>query len=819
MNETLLRLVYDRLDHDGVVDEPWAELVMAACEGAVAVEAVLDEQHGAAPLPAPAVATGDPPSVFLSSISVTGFRGVGQQATLALSAGPGLTLVVGRNGSGKSSFAEALELLLTGENKRWTDRSKAWSEGWRNLHTGDVCDIEASLSVEGVGKTTVRRVWKGDADLADGEAVVQPHGKPRTTLDAVGWAQVLGTYRPFLSYNELGSTLDEGPSKLYDALALVLGLEDLVEADTALVTARRSRQKVVRQVKELAGALQTRIRTLTDGSPDGRLSDALALLGSRRPDLDALEELTDGSGAGEPDDAIKLLKECAAIVVPAPDRVATAASSLDEAAVTRSGFAGTEAERAGELADLLQTALSYHEKHTETDCPVCGREVALGTSWQKATATEVDRLRGLARQCQEAEQGLARALKDARSLLAPIAPPFITKLEAVGLEGVVLARAWDAWCEGAKVDAAEALADHLRDRFTALEAAANELVDRARAELARREDQWRPVARELTAWLVDARASEAGKSQARLIKSAEDWLKQTADGIRADRFAPIADETKAVWAKLRHRSNVDLKAVVLSGAKISRRVDLEVTVDGVEGGALGVMSQGELHALALSLFLPRAMLAESPFRFVVIDDPVQSMDPARVDGLARVLADAARTRQVVVFTHDDRLPASVRRMQVEATVIAVTRRPGSVVECRPSRNPIQAHLDDAYALAKDTGLPVAAQARVIPGLCRSALEACFVEVVWRRRLDGGQAHIDVEDELASAGTLNKRAALALFDDVERAGDVMKRLNKLGDWAGTTFKQCNKGAHDGFDGDLLDLVKRSGHLIDQLRNLR
>ena len=90
----------------------------------------------------------------------------------------------------------------------------------------------------------------------------------------------------------------------------------------------------------------------------------------------------------------------------------------------------------------------------------------------------------------------------------------------------------------------------------------------------------------------------------------------------------------------------------------------------------------------------------------------------------------------------------------------------------------------------------------------------------RRRINKGQSHAEVEDELAASHTLNKRAALALFDDVERAGEVMGRLNKqLGDWAGTTFKQCNKGAHDGFDGDLLDLVKRSGHLIDQLRNLR
>ena len=39
MNDTLLRLVYDRLDRDAAVDEPWAELVMAACEGEAAVEA------------------------------------------------------------------------------------------------------------------------------------------------------------------------------------------------------------------------------------------------------------------------------------------------------------------------------------------------------------------------------------------------------------------------------------------------------------------------------------------------------------------------------------------------------------------------------------------------------------------------------------------------------------------------------------------------------------------------------------------------------------------------------------------------------------
>ena len=114
MNDTLLRLVYHRLDRDAAVDEPWAELVMAACEGEAAVEAVLDEQHAAAPLPAPAATASDPPGVFLRSISVAGFRGVGHKTTLEVSSGPGLTLVVGRNGSGKSSFAEALETAADG---------------------------------------------------------------------------------------------------------------------------------------------------------------------------------------------------------------------------------------------------------------------------------------------------------------------------------------------------------------------------------------------------------------------------------------------------------------------------------------------------------------------------------------------------------------------------------------------------------------------------------------------------------------------------------------------------------------------------------
>ena len=107
-------------------------------------------------------------------------------------------------------------------------------------------------------------------------------------------------------------------------------------------------------------------------------------------------------------------------------------------------------------------------------------------------------------------------------------------------------------------------------------------------------------------------AVDGGRSIADL-KKAETWLKSTGSQIRAQRFAPVAESARSLWELLRTASSVELERVVLEGTGPMRRVTVDVTVDGIEGAALGVMSQGELHAMALSLFLPRATLPESPW--------------------------------------------------------------------------------------------------------------------------------------------------------------------------------------------------------------
>ncbi len=300
--------------------------------------------------------------VWLRSIEVEGFRGIGPPATLRLAPEPGLTVVAGGNGSGKSSFAEALELLMTGEVRRWTKRPKAWTDAWQCLHHPGPTRLAADLETGG-GVTTLSRSW------------ARGSGYDAVTAPDHAWSAALDAFRPFLSYAELATMLDTLTS-LYDALSPVLGL--------------------------------------------------------------------------------------------------------------------------GDLDDVLR-----------------------------------------------------------------------------------------------------------------------------RGRAARR---------------------------------------------------AIADRAIANWRELRQGSSVDLREITLRKAGRNGRADFGVCADGALANALGVMSQGELLALSLSVFLPRMGLDESPFRFAVIDDPVQAMDASTVEGLARVLQQAAATRQIVVFTHDDRLPEAIRRLRLEAEIVRVQRR-------------------------------------------------------------------------------------------------------------------------------------------------
>ena len=380
--------------------------------------------------------------------------------------------------------------------------------------------------------------------------------------------------------------------------------------------------------------------------------------------------------------------------------------------------------------------------------------------------------------------------------------------------------AWGNWLKYADEDGPAGLrnlAAHIEQTYEPLTEAVTALGSSAAAELRDREDRWAPVAADVAAWCARAAKAQSAARPVPSLKAAVTWLRGATNDIRNARLAPLADQARAIWSKLRQESNVDLGAIRLTGSGTQRKANVNVNVDGAAGAALGVMSQGEVNALALSVFLPRATVASSPFRFLVIDDPVQAMDPSKVDGLARVLDDVSRTRQVLVFTHDDRLPEAIRRLDITAHILEVTRRPSSVVDIRPGLDPVERQLKDAQALCADNVLPENVAARVVPGLCRVAVEAAFTEAIHRKQLRAGRRHAQVEADIEAADKLTKRAALALFGDATRGGDVLRQLNSWDHSAADTYQAVNKGAHDAYRGSLRTLVSQTRKLTDAIHS--
>lgn len=811
-SRTVDQLIQDHLDRADL-PETAKDLIIAALLGDEYFAEYLGGTASRQPLPSAEDA--EPPDrigTYLRSIEVTGFRGIGPTATLSLKPGPGLTIVIGRNGSGKSSFAEAAEFALTGDNKRWAGRSTIWSKGWRNLHASGDTRIRVQLGIEGSRNgATVECHWGAAAQLTDCTTFLQVTGEPRRSIADLGWARPLELYRPFLSYAELGGLIGGKPSEMYDSLQRILGLGRLVDVEAMLKTARRDMD----QRRKLAAE---RLPALTEAlaeHPDPRARVAEQLLAPKQPDLDRLADLTTSDEAD--DDAIVVpLRQLDGLHLPSRDELAAQVERLRAALERIDELAGTPADEARALAGLLRDALHHRANHPDQPCPVCG-----GRTLDEAWAAEAEqRLRQLTERAEQLEAA-HRAERDARQalrLLVPALPPVLAlDLTAEQIHTEPARTAWQGWdnllatADSATIaEAATATFDELTSTLAAAQSAAGQALERRR-------QAWQPMATRIRAWIDTQRDSQHAATMFAALQKAIDGLKKVGAKIRDDKLRPVADQATAIWNALRQDSNVHLGAIKLAGTGTNRRVDLDVQVDGVPGAALSVMSQGELHSLALALFLPRATMPESPFRFLVIDDPVQSMDPAKVYGLAQVLAEVAKDRQVIVFTHDDRLPAAVRHLQLDARILAVSRLARSQVNVTDTRDghPAARYLNDAHAIAKDQDMPEKVRNVVIANLVRDALEYACHERVRIRSFRAGTSIAETEAAISEAAGLRETLALALLGDRKRTKDLPAGLRRLHHRAPRVVTVANNGAHGGTIDDPIVLVEDARRIVERL----
>jgi DNA repair exonuclease SbcCD ATPase subunit len=556
----------------------------------------------------------------------------------------------------------------------------------------------------------------GDVDVDEMKTWVQRDGQKREETSVLGWDAALEMYRPLLSYDELGGILEGRPSDFYDELYKLLGLEQLTEAIARLDAEVKQLKQPAADVKKVRDGL----KPILEAHDDPRAATALTQVKKTKPDFDAVRPLiTQGAASSVP----FAWQQAQRLTVPTVDELQPKCAALRSAAENEREEAQRSDALAADRAELLGMGLAFHVDHGDQPCPVCGQGT-LDANWAVAARAALEQDQSAAEDLTAARAATQQARSALVGLIRRVQPP---PLADADLDLAAARAAYDRFSEF-PVDDDLALADHVEQTLPELEQAYAALRQQADDLISEREDAWSPVALDLADWLKKAEAARDAEPKLKDATEAQKWLQRNTGELRNQRIAPLAQKAKDIWAALRQESNVDLGAIRLEGQKTSRRVVLEADVDGAESEAFGVMSQGELQALALAIFIPRATSSESPFRFLVLDDPIQAMDPSKIDGFLEVLTSLAKDRQVLVCTHDDRLPAAIRRSRAPARIIEVTRGANSTVTMTESSRPATRLLDDAFAIAVDEAVSDDIKSATIPVLCREALEATSWEV-------------------------------------------------------------------------------------------
>ncbi|MEU7756720.1 AAA family ATPase [Micromonospora sp. NPDC049171] len=797
---TLYQELTDRL-HRSQVPRAVTDLVLAAFHGEQVLDAVL-RGEALPPSPERGEAGGVTPQAFLEEIRVAGFRGIGQQVTVGRLPKTGLTLFVGRNGSGKSSFSEAMEYTLTEDSLRWARRPLAFREGWRNLHHDGASEIRLGLRLDSGQQVTTHRTWPaGATDLTSATVTTTIGGAAMPPGQVPQWIGQAARYRPFLSARDLERVFTAKPAELYDAIAPILGLGPLRDTDSWLQQRRKVYDDRVKALKAAFAELREQLGQIDDD----RARDALNALGAQagRANLTRLADLARSDTAASEEPAAAAAQRL--IEQDLPD-LGQALVALNESAAAVREETASGSGTADRSARLLRAALDVHDERGDGPCPVC-RAGTLDQDWRTQAQAELTGLAAAAAVARAAQQAYAKAgrtvdglVRDVRQLLAPaataLAPHIPAESTAMGEALAELSKDPAAW-----------------DGVVAARAA---LATAATEWLTQRHDTWREPGAAIRRWVDAATLIRAETPTLALLTKARAALDTAAKAMRAERLGSFAAQSDHIWRKLRQESNVELHHLRMEGANNTRRLLFPVAADGVETNALAVMSQGELHALGLAVFLPRACAETSPYRFVIIDDPVQSMDPTKIDGLAEVLREIALTRQVIVFTHDDRLPEAIRRLDIEADVREVTRREGSIVEVRKVCDPADRYLDDARALVA-ADISDEAKYLMVAGFCRSAIESVSMDRFRAAEHRRGTPYQQILEGLSRVHTVKDRLSLGLFGRVVPRPELFARLDRdYGAQATPTVQAVAQAVHGHRSMPVRTMVANTAALVGRLR---
>jgi DNA repair exonuclease SbcCD ATPase subunit len=662
-------------------------------------------------------------TVAFQWVEVEGFRGFRHRQRVLLDASA--VLIVGPNGTGKTSFFDAVQWLLVGSLQRlerWRVRKN--DEHIVNRYRGlDPAVVEAELEIGGT-RVRLRRQgrydsgfleWHTDDESLRGEDAERRLEEALTARPGQDIRRLLMT-SALLQQDVVREVLEHKPAERYEQLAALLGLDELGafaaavrnRADRLAVAGKTARQALEKE-EDQATNLRDRIAGLEN---DMRLAEDVRVARGRiaarvealeptvrvsplpatSADAALLQQAARAAGeqlAGLVRAARDLADRRAVVDVPSPDAIeqleqtaASAGQRVHEAKAAADAAEASLDEALGRSSKLQ--ALAVHALDLlGPECPVCGKDIdehdVRDRLHQRLDAQSDQELTVAASASETARLGLGLAQKELDQAKKQLAPALAARQQAQQLERDE--ELWRQVCatfdlpDGAPLEISVLSAIKAGDLGTADSVlGALRAVWTAAADLAAvlRTDTSDTRLTELRAQLRRAEELiETLKARVRLVSAQEEKGKllqrattRAVTAVNGKRFKRLAPTVQDIFGRLDpHPSfkTLDFNLDVYREKGIASPVARDET-ESVDADPLLVFSSSQANVTALSYFLALGWAAgREALPFVLLDDPLQSMDDVNVLGFADLCRHIRRQRQLVVSTHERRLASLLER--------------------------------------------------------------------------------------------------------------------------------------------------------------
>ena len=663
------------------------------------------------------------PSEFrLRSLTIEAFRGFRDAAAFDLDASA--IIFSGPNGTGKTSVFDALQWVMLGSIERLEGlRARRNVEHIVNSYrAGERASVTLDVVVDGCDATVQRRGRYSESTLEiTGAATTSLFGDEaedwlgRKLIPHAPKALAMAlTTRGLLQQDVIRSVLEAKASDRYAHVSAVLGLSDLEGFERAAKdsakeagTRREVAEQKLLETVQLAETASLRVETLRQRATQrasvevawetlrGALEEASKRMRVEVPDVMAAEQVLGlakhsrllGRRVGDLLETARNLRQQKKNLDPAP--------SPDQLEQLDGAVKEVSTKLQAAEAELRQTAavLSSAEKASQemtrlaaasipllTDqCPVCGqsidplqveehlREVTTDTSTLVALRQSVEtaaekvqmtRARGQALQDEYALTRTAadrweRVRKNESSFIAEVVELTSDASAPIALTGLSYDEIehWGPEIAGSLDRLASQLETY---RDVVAESQATGEVARAESELVN------------TRALLQSRrvSSKQVALRASRLKQLSDAATKARIDVTTFRFKAIEPLVRDIYSRLDPHpafKMIGFKHDMYYGKGTSNPVVRDIAA-GVEADPLIVFSASQANIAALSYFLAMSLGAgERALPFVLLDDPLHSMDDVNVLGFADLCRFLRANRQLVLSTHDRRIANLLRR--------------------------------------------------------------------------------------------------------------------------------------------------------------